>query len=72
MPSRHTNSQDHARFNFLAGPNVGAYRACQFAPGGCDIGRGPVDLHLSALEKWARGIATSHGYIEARAPKDGG
>jgi UDP-N-acetylglucosamine 1-carboxyvinyltransferase len=40
-------------------------------PGGCAIGARPVDLHLSALEKMGTQIATSHGYIEARAPRGG-
>jgi UDP-N-acetylglucosamine 1-carboxyvinyltransferase len=40
-------------------------------PGGCAIGARPVDLHLTALEKMGAEIATSHGYIEARAPKGG-
>jgi UDP-N-acetylglucosamine 1-carboxyvinyltransferase len=40
-------------------------------PGGCAIGARPVDLHLSALEKMGAEIGTSHGYIEARAPKSG-
>jgi len=40
-------------------------------PGGCAIGARPVDLHLSALEKMGAEIATSHGYIEARAPRGG-
>src|SRR6266481_5449524 len=38
-------------------------------PGGCAIGARPVDSHLAALEKMGAEIATSHGYIEARAPK---
>src|SRR6266568_4946588 len=38
-------------------------------PGGCAIGARPVDLHLKALEQMGAEIATSHGYIEARAPK---
>jgi UDP-N-acetylglucosamine 1-carboxyvinyltransferase len=38
-------------------------------PGGCAIGARPVDLHLKALEKMGAEIITSHGYIEARAPK---
>jgi len=37
-------------------------------PGGCAIGARPVDLHLKALEQMGAGIATSHGYIEAKAP----
>jgi UDP-N-acetylglucosamine 1-carboxyvinyltransferase len=40
-------------------------------PGGCAIGARPIDLHLSALEKMGADIATSHGYIEARAPRGG-
>jgi len=40
-------------------------------PGGCAIGARPIDLHLSALEKMGAEIVTSHGYIEARTPKDG-
>jgi len=40
-------------------------------PGGCAIGARPVDLHLKALEKMGAEIITSHGYIEARAPKGG-
>jgi UDP-N-acetylglucosamine 1-carboxyvinyltransferase len=30
-----------------------------------------VDLHLTALEKMGAEVATSHGYIEARAPQSG-
>src|SRR6195256_1165787 len=40
-------------------------------PGGCAIGARPVDLHLQALEQMGAKITTSHGYIEARAPKGG-
>jgi len=40
-------------------------------PGGCAIGARPVDLHLKALEQMGGEIITSHGYIEARAPKGG-
>ena len=40
-------------------------------PGGCAIGARPVDLHLTALEKMGAEIMTSHGYIEARAPRGG-
>jgi UDP-N-acetylglucosamine 1-carboxyvinyltransferase len=40
-------------------------------PGGCAIGARPVDLHLAALEKMGAEITTSHGYIEARAPRPG-
>ncbi len=40
-------------------------------PGGCAIGARPVDLHLTALEKMGAEVTTSHGYIEARAPRGG-
>jgi len=40
-------------------------------PGGCAIGARPVDLHLSALEQMGAEIHTTHGYIEARAPRGG-
>src|SRR5216683_2400093 len=40
-------------------------------PGGCAIGARPVDLHLKALEQMGGEIITSHGYIEARAPRGG-
>jgi UDP-N-acetylglucosamine 1-carboxyvinyltransferase len=40
-------------------------------PGGCAIGARPVDLHLKAFKQMGAEIATSHGYIEARAPKGG-
>src|SRR5437879_7610292 len=40
-------------------------------PGGCAIGARPVDMHLRALEQMGAEIATSHGYIEARAPRGG-
>ncbi len=46
---------------------VGAARVS--LPGGCAIGARPVDLHLKALQQMGAEIGTSHGYIEARAPK---
>src|SRR5271155_73431 len=54
------------------GPLVGRTGSARVSlPGGCAIGARPVDLHLSALEKMGAEIGTSHGYIEARAPKSG-
>jgi UDP-N-acetylglucosamine 1-carboxyvinyltransferase len=38
-------------------------------PGGCAIGARPVDLHLKAVEQMGAEVTTSHGYIEAWAPK---
>lgn len=40
-------------------------------PGGCAIGARPVDLHLKALEQMGAEIGVSHGYVEARIPKNG-
>ena len=40
-------------------------------PGGCAIGARPVDLHLKALEQMGAEITTSHGYIEAKVPRNG-
>jgi UDP-N-acetylglucosamine 1-carboxyvinyltransferase len=40
-------------------------------PGGCAIGARPVDLHLKALEQMGAEIGMSHGYVEARAPRNG-
>jgi UDP-N-acetylglucosamine 1-carboxyvinyltransferase len=40
-------------------------------PGGCAIGARPVDMHLAALEKMGAQITTSHGYIEAKVPRQG-
>src|SRR6202158_767880 len=54
------------------GPLVARFGSARVSlPGGCAIGARPVDLHLSALEKMGAEIVTSHGYIEARAPKGG-
>jgi UDP-N-acetylglucosamine 1-carboxyvinyltransferase len=38
-------------------------------PGGCAIGARPVDLHLKALQQMGAEIGTSHGYVEAHAPR---
>jgi UDP-N-acetylglucosamine 1-carboxyvinyltransferase len=40
-------------------------------PGGCAIGARPVDLHLKALGQMGAEIEMSHGYVEARAPRQG-
>src|SRR5579863_6719935 len=54
------------------GPTLARTGVCRVSlPGGCAIGARPVDLHLTALEKMGAEIVTSHGYIEARAPKGG-
>lgn len=38
-------------------------------PGGCSIGKRPIDLHLYALEKLGAEIEENEGQIEARASK---
>ncbi len=54
------------------GPAIGRAGVARVSlPGGCAIGARPVDLHLAALQKMGAEISTSHGYIEARAPKGG-
>ncbi len=38
-------------------------------PGGCAIGRRPVDMHIKALQQLGAEVALDNGYIHARAPK---
>ena len=40
-------------------------------PGGCAIGGRPIDLHINGLEAMGATITQEHGYLEARAPKNG-
>jgi len=40
-------------------------------PGGCAIGGRPIDLHIKGLEAMGATITQEHGYLEARAPKNG-
>jgi len=46
-------------------------RARVSLPGGCAIGRRPIDRHLKALEAMGAVINLSGGYVEARAPAGG-
>ena len=46
-------------------------RARVSLPGGCSIGRRPIDRHLKALEAMGAIINLSGGYVEARAPTGG-
>jgi UDP-N-acetylglucosamine 1-carboxyvinyltransferase len=46
-------------------------RARVSLPGGCSIGRRPIDRHLKALEAMGAVINLSGGYVEARAPAEG-
>jgi UDP-N-acetylglucosamine 1-carboxyvinyltransferase len=40
-------------------------------PGGCAIGGRPIDLHIKGLEAMGASVTQDHGYLEARAPKNG-
>ena len=40
-------------------------------PGGCAIGGRPIDLHIKGLESMGATITQEHGYLEARAPRNG-
>lgn len=42
------------------------------APGGCDIGLRPFDLHLSAMKKLGVGVSECHGKIRCRCRKPRG
>lgn len=57
------------RASILAlGPLLARYgRARVSLPGGCNIGRRPVDLHLKGLRQLGARIEIKNGYIEARA-----
>ena len=41
-------------------------------PGGCAIGGRPIDLHIKGLEAMGATVTQEHGYLEARAPGNGG
>jgi UDP-N-acetylglucosamine 1-carboxyvinyltransferase len=54
----------------VLGPLVARFGRARVAlPGGDDFGPRPVDMHLAALTQLGAEIETSHGYIEARAPR---
>ena len=60
------------RASFLAlGPLLARFGEARVAtPGGCAIGSRPVNLHLRGFERMGATITQSHGYVEARAPRD--
>ncbi len=43
--------------------------AVMFAPGGCDIGLRPIDIHLMAMKKLGVNISESHGEIRCTAER---
>ncbi len=53
---------------FLLGPLLArCEEACIGLPGGCSIGRRPIDMHLAALEQMGAEITEEDGWIKARA-----
>lgn len=44
-------------------------RARIFLPGGCAIGRRPIDLHLKGFAALGADIILGHGFVEAAAPQ---
>ena len=63
--------EDHARFGADARPagrRASATRAFRF-PADARSARGPIDLHIQALEKMGAKITIDHGYVEARAKR---
>ena len=44
-------------------------RAALSAPGGCEIGLRPIDLHLEAMEKLGASVTDAAGRIECSAPQ---
>ncbi len=52
------------------GPLLARFGRARVAlPGGCPIGKRPIDLHLRGLERLGARIEFSHGYIKASAPQ---
>lgn len=55
---------------FLLGPILARFGRAVFAyPGGCDIGRRPIDLHLKGLRALGADIEESGGLIHCRAER---
>ncbi len=54
----------------VLGPLVARFGRAKVAmPGGCQIGKRPVDLHLEGLKRLGCSIRLEHGYIVAEAKK---
>jgi UDP-N-acetylglucosamine 1-carboxyvinyltransferase len=53
----------------VLGPLLARFGEAQVAfPGGCAIGRRPVDLHIQALEQVGAEITIANGYLQAKVP----
>lgn len=61
------------RASFLVlGPLLARKGKAQVAlPGGCPIGKRPVDFHVKGLEAMGAKIEKKHGFIKAKAPRGG-
>ena len=54
---------------YVLGPMVGRLKEARVSlPGGCVIGRRPVDLHIRGLECLGAEVKVSHGYINVKNP----
>ena len=54
---------------YVLGPMVGRLKEARVSlPGGCVIGRRPVDLHIKGLECLGAEVDVSHGYINVKNP----
>lgn len=55
----------------VLGPLLARQRETRvFLPGGCDIGKRPINLHLKGLEQLGAKIEVRDGYIEAHAKRN--
>lgn len=54
---------------FLGALISGTGEAVMTAPGGCDIGLRPIDLHLTAMQKLGIRVTEEHGQIRCSCPK---
>jgi len=53
----------------VLGPLLARVRRARVAfPGGCSIGRRPINLHLEGLSKMGARMRVKRGYVEATAP----
>ena len=58
--------------SLVLGPLIARTGVARVAmPGGCAIGGRPIDLHIKGLEAMGATVSQEHGYLEARAPKNG-
>ncbi|MBQ2253208.1 MAG: UDP-N-acetylglucosamine 1-carboxyvinyltransferase [Clostridia bacterium] len=57
---------------YLVGSELGRFgRSLVAAPGGCDFGVRPIDLHIKGFEALGANVTVDGGYIDATAPEGG-